>query len=990
MNRHHKLLQTEEIYTELIDSIKSAVKGIQEQVTPIKQFLGDRRKEIIELSRTEKWMDDSLEFVQLFYENTFKELISIERICEECLVRLNTNLLTAIKGRAQPPSYLSPKEMRKVYKMCRDAFNETKENELSCLCTWENKPTWDLDDTQDILIKPKEMALTEFDEYDLKFIQEIVYLRTRMFSLPKKRIDVKSGHDIIRDTVNGKQRASIRLSLKTADFLQLLKQREVQRGFSYENELSKLKSLTFVDGKFKTNDTWLKILDVQGVLYGSLWHLALRPQIEKILTKRLVPILRLNPRATFDFFAKITNFASFVLSRTDLITLLKHEKDAIWLKSWKNQFMAIDGKHVAATVIQAFWRGYWLRRKKWLSECLYIAASLMWFFWISLKAKKEMHRRYLRKMLVSLQTTRDLTLKLSNEFDSITRQPHVVLHLPSIGHPRHLRQVFNAKMFTIYQNITILRICFVRNPNAEVIYILPVKPTEDLLTMYSDFIESISPDEGVAKRITFIALSQADCFKNLPLNVSRILHCSQESLNEIEKKIAGKSAYFLPYIVDECDMRLAGTLNVPLLSPDMEMQRKFLNASNMSEMINSFGLSQPPYKSNITDYETLCSSLSELMVLHTEISMWLIKLNYGTTSKQSGIFLINHISVPFMPMLRREREKHGDYWMEQPSLRAEFLQKMREHIPKIIPNVIRLSKMYSTWAMFYAHMQKFGCLLQAVPPEKNPKTIMVSFFVPGKATKKKPKWLGTADKINLEATHSTTIYMLPQTSLDIDKIKPTVNKFARGMQDKGYFGYLAVDCYCYLRKQEEILMVLLLNVFPYYSYCQNYIDWMEFAIGGRYNDRDDEFTIDTSIVPDVEKRKSPFLYMEKPPQWNNTAERYAIAITQLHHSKFPAYRWPTLKNLFEECDIAYDRKKRQGSSIILHDGEIRNFGKMVAVSPSMTATLTMMHKNLTKLHRILKKSKTKSETNLPTLIDFFLKLSLDYRNLATDKCLSHS
>lgn len=373
----------------------------------------------------------------------------------------------------------------------------------------------------------------------------------------------------------------------------------------------------------------------------------------------------------------------------------------------------------------------------------------MWFFWISLKAKKEMHRRYLRKMLVSLQTTRDLTLKLSNEFDSITRQPHVVLHLPSIGHPRHLRQVFNPKMFTIYQNITILRICFVRNPNAEVIYILPVKPTEDLLTMYSDFIESISPDEGVAKRITFIALSQADCFKNLPLNVSRILHCSQESLNEIEMKIAGKSAYFLPYIVDECDMRLAGALNVPLLSPDMEMQRKFLNASNMSEMINSFGLSQPPYKSNITDYETLCSSLSELMVLHTEISMWLIKLNYGTTSKQSGIFLINHISVPFMPMLRREREKHGDYWMEQPSLRAEFLQKMREHIPKIIPNVIRLSKMYSTWAMFYAHVQKFGCLLQAVPPEKNPKTIMVSFFVPGKATKKKPKWLGTADKINL-------------------------------------------------------------------------------------------------------------------------------------------------------------------------------------------------------------------------------------------------
>lgn len=105
--------------------------------------------------------------------------------------------------------------------------------------------------------------------------------------------------------------------------------------------------------------------------------------------------------------------------------------------------------------------------------------------------------------------------------------------------------------------------------------------------------------------------------------------------------------------------------------------------------------------------------------------------------------------------------------------------------------------------------------------------------------------------------------------------------------------------------------------------------------------------------------------------------------------------WIIVEVTFANCDlfylqIAYDRIRRQGSSIILHDGEIRNFGKMVAVSTSMTATLTMIHKNLTKLYRILKKSKTKSETNLPILIDYFLKLSLDYRNLATDKCLSHS
>ncbi|XP_043516683.1 IQ motif-containing protein H-like [Frieseomelitta varia] len=990
MNRHHKLLQTEELYSESIDMIKSAIRELQGQIKPIQKFIGDRKRDITRLSRMEKTDDsNSLESTRLFYEYILEELINIERTCEECFVRLNIDLLTATKDRTQPPFYLSPEEIRKSFRTYCDVFDEAEQE--SCRCFWENKLEWDLDDTQDILAKPRVIGRTEFDEHDLNFIQEILCLRSRMFSLPRKRTNFKSGHDIIHDTANGKYRASIRLSLETKDFLQLLKHREASRVFSHTDELLKLKSLKFIDGKFKTNDTWMKILDVHGNLNESRWHLVLCPQIEKILTRRAVPLLRLNPRATFNFLSRITNFASFTLSRADIIPLLKYKNDDTWLTSWKFQFKMIDGKNIAATVIQAFWRGYWLRKKKWHSNRLYIAASLMWFFWLSVRARKEMHRRYLKKMLVSLQATRDLALKLSNEYDSIIEQPHVILHLPSLGLPPELRRVFNPKMFAIYQNITIFRICSVRNPKAEVVYILPVKPTQDLLLMYSDFIESISPDEDVAKRITFIALSQADTFNKLSLNVSRILHCSQESLTEIEKKIAGKSAYFVPYFVDECDMRLAGSFNIPLLSTDMEVQKKFVNASDISEMIDNLGLLQPPHKKNITDYETLCTSLSELLVLHTEISMWLIKLNYGTARKHSAIFLINHISMPFMPMLRREREKHGDYWMEQPSLREEFLQKVKDHLPKVIPNVIRVSKMYNTWEMFYTHMQKFGCLLQAIPAEKNPKTIMVSLFVPGKATKKKPIWLGTVDKINLEAAYSTTIYMLPQTSLDITKIQPTVNKFARKIQDAGFFGYLSIECYCYLHEQEEKLVVLLLNIFPYYSYAQSYIDWMKFAIGGDYDVESDHFIADISIDPRLERRRSSFLFIERTPEWNETVKRYAVTITQLHHSKFPTYRWPDLKNLFEECDIEYDRKKRQGSSIILHDGEIRNFGKMVAVSSAMITTLKMVRDNLTKLHEtLLKRSRVKSETNLPTLIDFFSKLSLDYKNVATDKCLSTS
>lgn len=51
MNQHEELLQTDELYHEFIDVIKSAIKAMQQQVYPIKKFLASRKKEVIRQSR---------------------------------------------------------------------------------------------------------------------------------------------------------------------------------------------------------------------------------------------------------------------------------------------------------------------------------------------------------------------------------------------------------------------------------------------------------------------------------------------------------------------------------------------------------------------------------------------------------------------------------------------------------------------------------------------------------------------------------------------------------------------------------------------------------------------------------------------------------------------------------------------------------------------------------------------------------------------------
>ncbi|XP_034180254.1 IQ motif-containing protein H isoform X2 [Osmia lignaria lignaria] len=806
----------------------------------------------------------------------------------------------------------------------------------------------------------------------------------------KNELTRRSGNEIISESIDSyEDRSAVKLSLHPKGIMKLLNRKEVVH-HSVLEELSKVGSLKFVDGHHKNSNVWLKILDVYGNQYGSRWNLIVRPQIERIIKKRQIPVLHLKPRETFNFLSSIKgNETDIVLERQDLIDLLENKTEATWLESWELQFRTIEGEHIAATLIQARWRGYVLRKMKRESDRLYIAASYLWFTWMNLKQKKEIHKRYLEQMLISLQTTRELSLKLSKEFDSMILQPHVVIHLPSIGNPLEVRQSFDPITFRIVQNISSLRISMVRNPKTEIIYILPVKPTEDLLMMYSDFIESMSPSEDDAKRITFIALSQLETFKHRPINTSRILHCSEDTLEEIRKKIAGKSAYFLPWHVDECDMRLAGSLGIPLLSPDMELQRTMLNSSKVAEMIEKFGLLQPIHARDIKDYKTLCSTMADFIVRHTEVCIWLIKLNYAILDKHSGIFLINHISVPFMPLLRKEREKHGDAWMESPSLREEFHQKLMVHLPKVVSYVTRLMKSYKSWKEFYMQIQKYGCLLQAIPMEKDSNTISVSLFLSGRATGKQPRWIGTADKLNLglEAI-STFMYMMPQSSLDIKKLESSVNKFAMGMQDEGYFGYLTVDCYCYTNKFDDKFVVLMQNVRPCYSFVQSYIDWMKFAIGGAYNSQTNQFIADVPVIPDSQRRKSSILYPHKSPEWNETKERCGVIIGLLYDTRLSGYRWSQLRNIFAQCNITFDAKKKQGSSIILHDDESRNFGLMMAASPSMAVTLSTLHDRLAKINVALAtKSKRKYESNLPSLIDFFGRLAVDYENLALDECI---
>ena len=128
---------------------------------------------------------------------------------------------------------------------------------------------------------------------------------------------------------------------------------------SLDIEFAKVGSLKFVDGDFNVSDVWLRLLDAYGGQFRSKWYLVIGPQISRLLKKYKVPTIHLSPRSTFDYISKIPeNGLGYIVSRSDLVPLVEIPAEALWLKSWSMQTRSIDGKDVAAIIIQTCWRGY--------------------------------------------------------------------------------------------------------------------------------------------------------------------------------------------------------------------------------------------------------------------------------------------------------------------------------------------------------------------------------------------------------------------------------------------------------------------------------------------------------------------------------------------------------------------------------------------------------------------------------------------------------
>lgn len=116
----------------------------------------------------------------------------MEEMCEEYLIKMKLDLLAEARDRLQSSFHVSFPQIEKAFKETFQSCGVTGEAEKIPklkTCTWKNVPMWNLQNTIDILNKPKVTVTTGFDKTDLKFKQEMTIDRAKIFLSPETKIE---------------------------------------------------------------------------------------------------------------------------------------------------------------------------------------------------------------------------------------------------------------------------------------------------------------------------------------------------------------------------------------------------------------------------------------------------------------------------------------------------------------------------------------------------------------------------------------------------------------------------------------------------------------------------------------------------------------------------------------------------------------------------------------------------------------------------------
>ncbi|XP_052701435.1 IQ domain-containing protein H-like isoform X2 [Crassostrea angulata] len=689
--------------------------------------------------------------------------------------------------------------------------------------------------------------------------------------------------------------------------------------------------------------------------------------IEKMLTSYAVPVAFVNGDRLADLAME------FELERPptvdDLLTVIINREDVEALIGRPGRrFKGPRGKDLAATRIQSSWRMFKdrseyleYRRRKWASGVIAISWIMhvkMSKVKVKLKVSREEH----------LENFRRRARKLAMSWDRIKQHRRTVIHIPSLGLSQDIRDSINE--FGIRQNTQMARLCDIRDPNVDVIFVSPVPLSEETLQYYSKLLGLKSAVESgvvedqcdMGEKYKIIVPEAIKSFPAHRMCLSTLLKYSPRTLKRIKHLIKGCDAYIVTGVPHKDDLSVADYLDVPILSPEPEVAHLYSTKSGCKRVFASAGVEVPPSEFDVYSIGQLHECLAQLVTENLTVKRWLFKLDDCYDGRGIGYCDIAEHLECYQWALKESR-RYGEKWNKKWAQEAAYI-KIHAEIADVLAKYARPvhEELYEDWSKFLDAFLSQGGVIEATPPSDSITSLTVDMLIEptGRANV-----LCMGDQIHAETPFSCWGVSMPQSSVEPDVLNAACKKVAEACKSRGIIGYLSVDFVTFIDSKTNDQKLWALDLSLHYSDSLAMFQLMSYVSNGKLDLSTHTFNVPPP--PQVQKKRRRRLAGQDDEPPPNTS-RYAVMSTRLLHTNLAVVHYSVFFQMCRAHGIGYDIKEKQGTVFTLLDSFNREHLGMLTIGDNLQGALATFARNMSVIHQEISAPNMQGETNFKLAI----------------------
>nr|CAB3256677.1 IQ domain-containing protein H-like [Phallusia mammillata] len=688
--------------------------------------------------------------------------------------------------------------------------------------------------------------------------------------------------------------------------------------------------------------------------------------LQKLLKQFSVPLAHVNG----DKLAELASQYELeqTPSRDELLGVLENHDDVIQLINTPGRrFQATDGRHMAAAKIQATWRRHRdrkaylrYRKQRWAAGVI----AISWIMHVRMSRMRK-HLREIRKR--HLENFRARAKTLAVDWKRIQSSRRVIVHVPSLGYHNHLR--FALPGFDRKQNAQMSRLCDLRDPNVDVIYVCPIEVMEELKQYYCKLlglksaVEAADPEciGDLSDRFTMVVPEALNKFPTHHMCLASLLKYSPAALSRIRKLIGGREAYYLPGVMHRDDLAVADALNIPVLGCEPEICHLYSSKSGSRRVFAAAGVTAPPGEHDVYSAQQLHESLAQLVCEYPHVKRWLLKVDAGFDGRCIA-FIDVEKHLPCYHWMLRESIRYGEKWKKKWAQDAAFT-KVLFQLPEILDSFAQPSNRdaFPKWVDFLDAFLSQGGIIEAYPPSESVTCLTVDMLIDPTGT---VHMTSCGDQIHAENPLKCWGTSIPQASVEPVQLFDVSLRIGEACRARGVIGHFSIDYVTFIDpiSMEQNLWATDLTLA--YSDQAAMTQLMLFVTGGELDAARCRFT-----VPPPPKEKKGRFRKKEEKEVNVNLNRYCVLSTNLLHSNMAVVHYSVFFQMCRAHGIGFDIKERQGTVFTLVDSSKREEFGMLTVGDDLPGALAAFARNLTIIHQEISAPNMQGKTNFKAAVN---------------------